>query len=53
MESRKYPLNLGKVTVVYSFEAVGILGPVFLQENVKYEICGAVLEESCIHFCKE
>jgi hypothetical protein len=59
MESRKSrpqedaPLHLAKFTLWYAFSAVGIVGPVFLKENVDCETCGAPLEENCIHFCKE
>jgi hypothetical protein len=47
------PLHLAKFTVWYAFSALGIVGPVFLQENMNSEICGDLLEEICIHFCKE
>jgi hypothetical protein len=47
------PLHLAKFTLRHAFSAVGIVGAVFLEENVNYEICGAPLEENFIHFCKE
>lgn len=49
----RYLTSSNKFTVWYGFSTVGIVGPVFLEENVNSEICGALLEETYMHFCKE
>jgi hypothetical protein len=46
-------LHPAKCTFWYAFFAVGIVGLVFLDENVNSERFGALLEENFIPFSKE